>query len=70
MRESLGRDLPVRALFEAPVLAAYAEAVRCAPAAEAQQDTAAPVREAVPADGAGFDDLSAEELAALMGGEL
>ncbi|MER0443614.1 amino acid adenylation domain-containing protein [Streptomyces sp. Edi4] len=70
VRESLGRDLPVRALFEAPVLAAYAEAVRCAPAAEAQQDTAAPVREAVPADGAGFDDLSAEELAALMGGEL
>ncbi|MCX5387046.1 non-ribosomal peptide synthetase [Streptomyces sp. NBC_00083] len=70
VRESLGRELPVRALFEAPVLAAFADAVRRAPAAEAPDATPAPVREAVPADGAGFDDLSAEELAALMGGEL
>ncbi|MEU3571815.1 amino acid adenylation domain-containing protein [Kitasatospora sp. NPDC036755] len=70
VREALGRDLPVRALFEAPVLGEYAEAVRRAPAAEEQPEAAAPVRESVPADGAGFDDLSAEELAELMGGEL
>ncbi|GAA2814561.1 amino acid adenylation domain-containing protein [Kitasatospora sp. CM 4170] len=68
VRESLGRALPVRALFEAPVLGDYAEAVRRAPAAEAQEAAAVPVREAVPADAAGFDDLSAEELAELMGG--
>ncbi|WP_395293025.1 amino acid adenylation domain-containing protein [Kitasatospora hibisci] len=70
VRESLGRALPVRALFEAPVLGEYAEAVRRAPAAEAPEAAAAPVREAVPADDARFDDLSAEELAELMGGGL
>ncbi|MFE7316031.1 amino acid adenylation domain-containing protein [Streptomyces sp. NPDC057555] len=70
VREALGRELPVRALFEAPVLGEFAEAVRRAPAAEAPEAPAGPVREAVPADGAGFDDLSAEELAELMGGEL
>ncbi|MFD0279217.1 amino acid adenylation domain-containing protein [Kitasatospora sp. NPDC127111] len=70
VRESLGRELPVRALFEAPVLGEFAEAVRRAPAAEAPEAApAAPVREAVPADDAGFDDLSAEDLAELMGGD-
>ncbi|MEV6975750.1 amino acid adenylation domain-containing protein [Kitasatospora sp. NPDC093806] len=69
VRESLGRELPVRALFEAPVLGDFAEAVRRAPAAEAPAVAAAPEREAVPADGGGFDDLSAEDLAALMGGD-
>ncbi|MER7847122.1 amino acid adenylation domain-containing protein [Kitasatospora sp. NPDC096077] len=69
VRESLGRELPVRALFEAPLLGEYAEAVRRAPAAEAPVTAAVPVREAVPADDTGFDDLSAEELAELMGGD-
>ncbi|MFJ8628729.1 amino acid adenylation domain-containing protein [Kitasatospora sp. NPDC093550] len=69
VRETLGRALPVRALFEAPVLGEYAEAVRRAPAAELPEEVAAPVREAVPAGDAGFDDLSAEELAKLMGGD-
>ncbi|MEU6238227.1 phosphopantetheine-binding protein, partial [Kitasatospora sp. NPDC047058] len=69
VRESLGRALPVRALFEAPVLGEFAEAVRRAPAAGAPETAAAPVREAVPADDAGFDDLSAEDLAELMGGD-
>ncbi|MFB7468609.1 amino acid adenylation domain-containing protein [Streptomyces sp. NPDC056224] len=70
VRESLGRELTVRALFEAPVLGEYAETVRRAPAAEAPSASAGPVREVVPAADAGFDDLSAEELAALMGGDL
>ncbi|WP_330333706.1 amino acid adenylation domain-containing protein [Streptomyces sp. NBC_00536] len=70
VREALGRELTVRALFEAPVLGEYAETVRRAPAAAAPDAPAAPVRESVPATDAGFDDLSAEDLAALMGGEL
>ncbi|MFD7032595.1 amino acid adenylation domain-containing protein [Streptomyces sp. NPDC059917] len=70
VREALGRELTVRALFEAPVLGEYAEAVRRAPATEVAAEPVAPVREAVAAADAGFDDLSAEELAALMGGEL
>lgn len=70
VREALGRELTVRALFEAPVLGEYAETVRRAPAAEAPAASAGPVREVVPAADAGFDDLSAEELAALMGTEL
>ncbi|WP_208921565.1 non-ribosomal peptide synthetase [Streptomyces capitiformicae] len=69
VREALGRELTVRALFEAPVLGDYAETVRRAPAAETPDASAGPVREAVPAD-AGFDDLSADDLAALMGGDL
>ncbi|MET9700741.1 amino acid adenylation domain-containing protein [Streptomyces sp. NPDC006529] len=70
VREALGRELTVRALFEAPVLGEYAETVRRAPAARAEAPAAEPVRESVAAADAGFDDLSAEELAALMGGDL
>ncbi|MFI0982041.1 amino acid adenylation domain-containing protein [Streptomyces sp. NPDC021093] len=70
VREALGRELTVRALFEAPVLGEYAETVRSAPAAEAPAAAAGPEREAVPAADAGFDDLSADDLAALMGGDL
>ncbi|MER5733128.1 amino acid adenylation domain-containing protein [Streptomyces sp. NPDC002138] len=70
VREALGRELTVRALFEAPVLGEYAETVRRAPAAGAPVEQAGPVRESLAAADAGFDDLSADDLAALMGGEL
>ncbi len=71
IRESMGRELPVRTVFEAPVLADFAEAVRQAPAATVLAPPPEPVREAVPVHrGAGFDDLSAADLAALMGEDL
>ncbi|MBU9229203.1 amino acid adenylation domain-containing protein [Burkholderia multivorans] len=60
--ERLGRDVPVRALFEAPLLAQYARQVAAAPRA-AHADAAAPRVAVAQADAHGVWPLSPAQLA-------
>jgi amino acid adenylation domain-containing protein len=69
VRTAFGAEVPVRALFEAPVLARFAEEVERMAAVPAEPAVAFVTRHAAEAVLAGgVDDLSEEELDRLLGG--